>query len=207
MLVWHDTQKRRQQRPSWLPAAPAISRVHTQHGDLLCVGEQHAAMLGWRDDVEWVDAGEGWNVAIYGGDPCLPELIRKDQSWTLLGVIVDGRGKEWHIPCMLFPSDNNQPGAPMVAQLRKLTADGWVREPLHEIQRAALDACYAAWPHLDNLGGWNLDEQGSAMAAIIEAVLHCSGLGLARLGLFDDVVVEKGLKLACGKIDPRKADQ
>ena len=205
MLVWHDTEKRTQARPSWLPPAPAISRAHTQLGDVLCVGTRNAPMLEYRPGEDWQDAGEGWSFALYGNDPDLPAMVRRDQPWTMVGTILDGRGREWVIPCMLFPSaDRITPGPPIVAQARRMTPSGWVREPLHELQRAALDACQAAWPHLSDLGGMDLEAQGSAITAILEASLHVSGLGLARLGLIDDILVEKGLKLACGWLDPRE---
>lgn len=204
MLVWHDTQKRRQALPSWLPPAPQTVRVHSEHGDLLCVGTQHAMALGWREDAEWVEAGEGWNCAVYLGDPCIGDLLRKDQNWTLVGIVLDGIGREWSIPCILHPIvGNTHPGPPIVAQSRRLTAEGWKREPLHEIQRAALDACASVWPHLGDIGTLDLDQQGSAICAILEATHHVSGPALARLGLIDDVIVEKGIKLACGWLDPR----
>lgn len=201
MLVWHDTQRRRMAAPEWLPPSPPLVRLHTERGDLLCVGVHNAPLLGWRADVTWADAGDGWAVAVYG-EPCIDELLRPDQRWTLVAEVVDGRDRSWLIPALLAPTgDPSIVGPPLVAQARRLTPRGWEREPLHERQRHAVEAALSAFPHLDDLGSVSMDTQGSWLGALIDAVYYGGGLSFAVLGLFDDVLFQKGLRIAAGRVD------
>ncbi len=203
MLVWHDTQHRRMATPEWLPDPMSgnLVRLNGHRGDLLCVGAHNAALLGWREDIAWSDAGDGWAVAAYG-DPCIDDLLRPDQRWSLVARVVDGRDRSWLIPALLSPTgDASVPGAPLVDQARRLTAQGWVREPLHERQRHAVEAAMAAFPHLDQLGSISLDTQGSWLGAMIDAVYYGGGLSFAVLGLFDDVLFDKGLRIGCGRVE------
>lgn len=203
MLVWHDTLRRTMATPDWLPgdSAPVrCSRKHGERGDLLCVGDRHAALLGWREDVTWADAGDGWAVACYG-DPCLDDLIRPEQRWTLVASVIDGRDRTWLIPALLGPTDDPTiPGPPLVAMARRLTASGWIREPLHDRQRDALDAVAAAFPHLCELGQVSLETQGSWIGALLHATYYGGALSFAASGLIDDVLVDKGLRIACGRV-------
>jgi hypothetical protein len=195
MIVWQDTHRRRMVTPPWLQGAH-VHRVHHEGGDLLAVGGAAvAACLGWREGHEWVDVGDGWSATLYDNDPRSADLLRQ-QHWAMTISVLDARGRPWLVPAILSPD-----GFPAVAQTRRLTADGWVREPATDLARAAVDACQAARARLDDLGAVDLDTQGSWIGAVLEAVYHTNALTVAKLGLVDDVLVRHGLRMACGRMD------
>lgn len=198
MIVWRDTQARTMDCPAWLPAEQ-VARVHSDRGDLLCM-PRYADLLGWRDDVTWCDVGDGWEAALYG--PFDPPAYLRPVHWALIATVLDARGRAWQVPAMLWPSDHaTLPGPPTVAQVRRLTAAGWVREAVDARQQAAMDACHQAFPHLGDLAGVDLATSSDWLAAIIECT-HLGGpLTFAVLGLLDDVLVLHGLRSAAGWVD------
>ena len=198
MIVWRDTLSRTMACPSWLPD-DRVARVHTDRGDLLCMDRYHA-LLGWREDAAWVSAGDGWEAALYA--PFDPADYLRPVKWTLFAAVTDAKGRNWLIPAILWPSDHKTlPGPPIVAQARRLTTTGWIREAVDARQQAALDAAVAAFPHLSDLGAVDLETSSNWLSAIIECT-HLGGpLTFAALGLYDDVLAQHALRVASGWLD------
>ena len=104
MLVWQDTERRGMAQPDWLPTpGHGLVRKHHERGDLLCIGAHNAPLLGWREDVEWVDVGDGWAAALYGSDPD-PIGLMKPVGWSLVAQVQDARRRIWQVPAILYPS-------------------------------------------------------------------------------------------------------
>lgn len=194
MLVWNDTQRRTMAIPSWLVDAPGIARAHTEEGDLLAMGPLAAALLEWRRDVTWYDVGEGWRAAIYGGQ-AEPWRNERECPWAIPTLIEDGAGLEWRIPHILSPL-----GQACMDMRSRLTADGWVEEPVNAIAARAIAACRAVLPLAitDTLHEMPLDRQNDAIAAILEACYHLNALTIGALGLITGTLRRHGLRVACG---------
>lgn len=190
-------------QPAWLPAHPA--RRHGDGFDLLTM-PRYADMLCMRREAEWVEVSDGWEAALYA--PFTPSDYFRPLHWSLVAEVLDAHGLVWTIPALLYPSDHETlPGPPTVAMGRRLTASGWSREPIDQIQQAALQACAEAFPHLSDLGSVPIETSSDWISAVLECTCWGDPLTFAKLGLIDDVLVEKGLKIACGRMPAASYDR
>ena len=194
MIVWRDTQTRTMATPAWLPAD--VARCHSDQGDLVTL-PRYAALLGWRPDAAWVDAGDGWQAALYA--EFVPGDYLRPLHWALVATVIDARGRPWVVPAILWPSESPiVPGPPTVAMARKLTPTGWMRYPLDQTQQAAIETCLTAFRHLGDLAAVDLATSSDWLAAILECTHFGGPLTFAALGLLDDVLAQHALRLACG---------
>lgn len=205
MLLWRDRERRTMATPTWLEGAK-LSRVHTDDGDIVTLSRfvDYAADRGQV----WHKVSDGWEVA--EPEPAMPfspsDWMRQDQLWTVVMSrsisdgrpvdLVDGTGRRWVVPAILSP----ETGAALITQKRRLTSDGWVREPLTEQAAAALDAARDArqW-HIDNnIATAGVDQQQDWICACIEAVYHLDAMTIGVLGLVDDRLAMCGMIAVCG---------
>jgi hypothetical protein len=196
VLVWRDLTGRHQALPAWLVGADAVSRVHTEQGDLLACGEGAAELLGLRPGIQWHPVTDGWAVAVYGEIEPWRQLRRL--PWALPVAIEDGRGLLWQIPAILSPL-----GTPACDLASRLTEEGWVEEPTTPIARRAVDAAQAALPFVlaDRLHEVELARQNEWLCAILEAGYHLDALTIGRLALITGTLRRHGLSAACGRLD------
>ncbi len=195
MLVFHDAQRRTMATPSWLEGAE-FARVHTEEGDLIAMGTGAPALLEWRAAADWVDVGEGWRCAQYGLEP-EPWRYERKLPWAIPILIEDGAGIEWRIPTILSPL-----GTACMDMRSRLTADGWVEEPVNAIARRAYEACKAALPFAaeDRLHEVPLDLQNAYLVAMLEACYHLNALTIGRRGLITGTLRRHGIRVACGVV-------
>lgn len=193
MIVLRDAQRRSMAAPTCFAGAE-FARVQTLEGDLLAMGPGAAGLMEWRPDAGWQDCGEGWQCAIYGGNPEPWRNVRAI-PWAVPLLIEDGAGVEWRIPAILSPL-----GTACMDMRSRLTEKGWVEEPVNEIAKRAYDACQAALPFAreDRLHELPLDRQNEMIAAILEACYHLNALIIGRLGLITGTLRRHGLRAACG---------
>jgi hypothetical protein len=193
MLVWRDLKGRHQATPAWLVGAEAVTRLHTEQGDLLACGSDVGPMLGLRAGVAWHPVTDGWAVAVYG--EAEPWRQARALPWAVPVAIEDGRGVEWMIPAILSPL-----GTPACDLASRLTDEGWVEEPTNPIARRAIDAAQAALPYVrtDRLHEVDLARQNDWLCAVLEAAYHLDALTIGRLGLITGTLRLHGLRATCG---------
>ncbi len=195
MIVFRDAKRRTMATPSWLVDAPELARRHTEEGDLLALGPHAAELLEWRPEATWADVGEDWQACVYGD----PDPWRHERAcpWAVPIAIEDGAGLEWKVPAILSPL-----GGACMDQRSRLTATGWVEEPVNPIAARALAACRAVLPFLQReaLHELPLDYQNDAIAAVLEACYHLNAQTIGVLGLITGTLRRHGLRSACGLV-------
>lgn len=193
MIVFRDSKRRTMATPSWLVGAPDLARRHTEEGDLLGLGPHAPDLLEWRPDATWAEVGEHWQACVFGE----PEPWRHERHcpWAIPLLIEDGAGLEWRIPAILSPL-----GQACMDMRSRLTASGWVEEPVNPIAARALEACRLALPFLlrDCLHELPMDRQNEAIASVLEACYHLNALTIGALGLITGTLRRQGLRAACG---------
>lgn len=197
MIVWRDTKdggKRR--RPAWDDEHALVSM--DADGGRLWTLAAYAEQLG-RRDVRWYDVGDHWQAAQYlDFEPA--RWVRKLDCALVINV-VDVDGEVWPVPAMLRPE-----GVPAIGMRHRAEiVDGemvWSREAPTERMRRALDSCQELRPLAE--AGWEgADREAmlSGLLAVIEAGFNLPAQTVAALGLIGDVLLDKGLAVACGVIN------
>lgn len=193
MIVWRKSEPIDQAIgiPPWLEGCPEV----TTFQDLVWVGSGLV-----RPDVSscsWVSVGGGWDAAKVLGKAFDPMSYRRRVDWSLGVMVTDARGCDWWLPSIIHPQ-----GGLAVACASRLDENGnWVREPVNDLQRSAVDACNEVIPHVHDLPGMGTNRCCELLCHVLGAVYHLNAATIAKLGLIDDVLIQKGLAMACGRLD------
>lgn len=179
--------------PPWLDGCNGVA----QQRCLVWLGTPYIAPS--LDDRRWYRVADGWEATICGD--IHPLEYRRQVDWGVGLMIRDARGRDWWLPSIVAPN-----GGLSVACVSRLNDSGeWVREPVSELQRAAVDAALEARAAIGDLSELPAGRPAELMCAILESAYHLSAGTISRLGLVDDVLLHHGLRF-CAGLKPEVSD-